>query len=86
MPEALVLLAEAPNQVVAELWQEILSNEGINSVISAADAVSFLGVTALPCRLMVAWADLERAREVLASLQPLPDGSETGAGEEDSGG
>ena len=86
MSEALVPLAEAPNQVVAELWCELLANEGMKSVISAADAVSFLGVTALPCRLMVARADLERAREVLASLQPLPDESETGAGEEDSGG
>jgi len=85
MPEALVPLVEAPNQVVAELWQELLYNDGINSVIAAADAVSFLGVTALPCRLMVAPADLERAREVLASLKPLPDGSEAGAGEEDSG-
>ena len=84
MPEAFVLLAEAPNQLVAELWQEILQNEGIESFIAAGDATSFLGVTALPCRLMVARADLARGREVLDSLVPVTDASES-SDEEDDG-
>ena len=84
MPEAFVLLAEAPNQLVAEMWQELLQNEGIESFIAPADAVSFLGVTALPCRLMVAPADLARAHQILDSLAPATNGPEL-TDEEDGG-
>ena len=65
-----VVLTAAPDQLTAEMWLDILVQEDIPAVVNPADAVSFLGVSAFPCRIMVAPADLERAREIIASLKP----------------
>jgi hypothetical protein len=64
-----VVLTTAPDQLTAEMWQDILNQQGIPAVINPEDSVSFLGVSNFPCRLMVPPAELERAREILASLQ-----------------
>jgi hypothetical protein len=58
-------LAVAPDQLTAEMWSELLRNEGIPSTIRPSDAVSFLGVGARPCRLMVAADRRAEAAEVL---------------------
>jgi hypothetical protein len=62
-------LTTAPDQLSAEMWQDILRQQGIPAVINPADSVSFLGVSSFPCRIMVAPGDLERAKQVLASLK-----------------
>jgi len=64
-----VVLTTAPDQLTAEMWQDILNQNGIAAVINPRDAVSFLGVSAFPCRIMVAPGDLEPAKEIIASLQ-----------------
>ena len=64
-----ILLTTAPDQPTAEMWQEMLSREGIPVVVSPADAVSFMGVSPLPCRLMVIGDYLEQARGILESLE-----------------
>jgi len=46
-------LTTAPDQLTAEIWREILQNEGILAVLEPRDAISFLGVSAMSCRLMV---------------------------------
>ena len=60
-----VHLAMAPNSTVAEMWIDILREEGLQAMIRPSDAVSFMGVTAVECRVLVVEDDLERAREVL---------------------
>jgi hypothetical protein len=61
-----VHLATAPNQTIAQMWVDILREEGLRAQIRASDAtVSFLGVNALECRVQVVEEDLEKAREVL---------------------
>jgi hypothetical protein len=55
----------APNSTVAEMWIDILREEGLQAMIRPSDAVSFMGVTAVECRVLVVEEDLERAREVL---------------------
>lgn len=65
-----VVLTAAPDQLTAEMWQDILRKQGVKAMVNPEDAVSFLGVSAFPCRIMVAPADLERAREIIASLKP----------------
>ena len=60
-----VHLATAPNSTVAEMWIGILRDEGIHAMIRPSDAVSFLGVTAVECRVQVIEEELDRAREVL---------------------
>jgi hypothetical protein len=63
------VLTTAPDQLTAEMWQDILHQNGIAAVINPRDAVSFLGVSAFPCRIMVAPGDLKQAKEIIASLQ-----------------
>lgn len=60
-----VHLAMAPNSTVAEMWIDILRDQGLQAMIRPSDAVSFMGVTAVECRVLVVEDDLERAREVL---------------------
>ncbi len=61
-------MATAPDQLMAEMWQQLLSEASIPSMLAPQDAVSFLGVAPTPVRVMVPH-DLEpRAREILAEL------------------
>jgi hypothetical protein len=60
-----VHLATAPNETIAQLWVGMLRDEGVPAQIRPSDAVSFMGVTALECRVQVVEEDLEKAREVL---------------------
>lgn len=48
-----VTLRTAPDQLTAELWRELLLSEGVPATLAPADAVSFLGVSPAPCRLLV---------------------------------
>ncbi len=60
-----VHLATAPDQIAAEIWLDILRQEGITAMIRPSDAVSFLGVSAVSCRVQTREEDLVRAREIL---------------------
>jgi hypothetical protein len=62
---ALVLLVTAPDQMTAELWVSILREAGIAAMIRASDAVSFLGVSAMGCRVLVEESDRQRALDIL---------------------
>jgi hypothetical protein len=58
-------LTTAPDQLTAEIWLEILQNEGIPAMLEPSDAVSFLGVSAMPCRLMVPEGLVKEALAIL---------------------
>jgi hypothetical protein len=60
-----VHLATAPDQITAEIWLDILRQEGISAMIRPSDAVSYLGVSAVSCRVQTLEEDLDRAREIL---------------------
>jgi hypothetical protein len=62
-----VHLAIAPDQITAEIWLDILRQEGITAMIRPSDAVSFLGISAVSCRIQTQEEDLGRAREILGS-------------------
>jgi hypothetical protein len=70
-----VYLATAPDQLVAEMWRDMLAEEGVAALVRAGDTSSFLGVSAYPCRLLVAEHQLERAEAVMRELgqQPTDD-------------
>jgi hypothetical protein len=63
------LLTTAPDQLTAEIWTDILNQNGIPAVINPSDAISFMGVSSLPCRIMVAYGYRQQAQEILDSLQ-----------------
>lgn len=62
-----VHLATAPDQLTAEMWVELLRSEGVPAAIRPSDAVSFLGTSALSCRVMVPEDRLGEAKAVLAA-------------------
>jgi len=68
-PKKWKVLTAAPDQLTAEMWQDILRKQGVKAMVNPEDAVSFLGVSPFPCRIMVAPGDLKRAKEILASLR-----------------
>ncbi len=71
--QKLVPLATAPNQIVAELWISALRDDGVSALMDARDAVSFLGVSNRPVRVLVQQA---RLAEATAILNDLPAGDD----------
>ena len=65
-----LLLTTAPDQLTAEIWKDILLQEGVPAMVNPGDTISFMGVSAFPCRIMVAYGYRKRAQEILDSLQP----------------
>ena len=69
-----VHLATAPDQLTAEMWQQLLRSEGIPAMVRPGDTASYLGVSAAPCRLMVAEERREEAQRALEeALGPEAD-------------
>lgn len=64
-----VCAATAPDQLVAEMWRELLVGQGIAAVVRSGDTASYLGVSAYPCRVLVRELDLDSAKRVLATIQ-----------------
>ena len=60
-----VYLTTAPDQITAEMWQQLLRNEEVPAMVRAGDTTSFLGVSGAPCRLMVPEERLQEARTLL---------------------
>lgn len=61
-----ITLRTAPNQLTAELWREFLLSEGIPATLAPADAVSFMGLSPAPCRLLVPDSARDTAERALS--------------------
>jgi hypothetical protein len=71
--ERWLLLTTAPDQLTAEIWKDILLQQGVPAMINPQDTISFMGVSSLPCRIMVAYGYRKQAQEILDSLQPAAE-------------
>ena len=60
-----VVFATAPDQIMAEIWVQLVRGEGIPCRLQPGDTTNFLGVSAAPVRLMTLESDAERAAKVL---------------------
>lgn len=60
-------IATVPQQI-AEMFQDLLWKEGIVSRLEPADAVSFLGLSPSPCRILVRPDQAAAARDWLSEL------------------
>jgi len=58
-----VVLTTAPDQLTAEMWRSVLLEEDVPATVK--DTSSFLGVSPLPCRIMVPEDRKEDARAIL---------------------
>lgn len=77
--DPLVLIAKAPNEPVAVMWQGILENEGIHSILKPHDLKAAMYVPSLiaPTRLYVLDSQAEHAREILDPfIHEQPDSSQ----------
>ena len=68
-----VVFATAPDQIMAEIWVQLVRAEGIPCRLQPGDTTNFLGVSAAPVRLMTLEAEAERATEVLERGHEVED-------------
>ena len=68
-----VVFATAPDQIMAEIWVQLVRSEGIPCRLQPGDTTNFLGVSAAPVRLMTLESDAERATEVLERGDEVED-------------
>ena len=76
-----VVFATAPDQIMAEMWVQLVRSEGIPCRLQPGDTTNFLGVSATPVRLMTLESDAERAAQVLERPDE-PEDEEELCGEE----
>ena len=67
-----VPVATAPDQIVAEMWVELLQAQGIPAMIRPQDTASFLGLSTMACRVLV---PREHLAEAALALQERTEGS-----------
>lgn len=63
----------APDQITAEIWVDMLQRNDIPAMIEPRDAVSFLGVSPFPCRVMVPEESVAQARAFLQGYTESPE-------------
>ena len=68
-----VVFATAPDQLTAEMWQDLLSQANIRCQLRAGDTFGFLGVSPSPVRLVTPQEDAEIARDALETLINLSE-------------
>lgn len=66
-----VVFATAPDQLTAEMWQDLLSQARIRCQLRAGDTYGFLGVSAAPVRLVAPEEEADIARDALDTLVGL---------------
>jgi hypothetical protein len=81
LPEGWSVVGTADDQLTAELWRGLLEAQSIPSMLAPADAVSFLGVSAVPCRVLVPEQSIDAARR---ALEGQLDGDEIPEREQDA--
>ncbi len=64
--------ATAPTQLIAEMWQGLLTEARIPTRVVPASMAMFGGVMSLPCQLMVPDDRLGEAKELLATVLDEP--------------
>ena len=76
MSENWVVVRVAPDQLSAEMWVDLLRDEGVPALIKPSDALSILGTSGLSCRLLVPEERFDEAQGILTesldSNEPLP--------------
>ena len=65
--EPLVRVASAGNQAIAEMWREMLSNNGIPALVRIGGPLTGYATFASPHDILVLAADLPAARDLLAA-------------------
>ncbi|HEY8476198.1 MAG TPA: DUF2007 domain-containing protein [Chloroflexota bacterium] len=70
-----VRVATAPNQVIAEVWRDTLTKEGIAAMVDPSATASYLGVSSFPVAVLVEAGRLADARAILGTYLAALDES-----------
>ncbi|GIW05338.1 MAG: hypothetical protein KatS3mg060_0143 [Dehalococcoidia bacterium] len=62
-------LTTAPDQTIGEMLKAMLEEQGVVAMLEPEDAVSFLGVSAIPVRLLVPIEQAVVARQLLDEFE-----------------
>jgi hypothetical protein len=78
--ESLMRATTAPNEVVAQMWAEILKDEGIHCLMKmgriAGDFLSLFTKIGVPVEIHVLASEGQMAKEILDSLEESPTDSD----------
>ncbi len=74
-----VYLTTAPNELVAQMWRDLLVDAGIPALVEARGYVSYLGASPVPCRIQVFEGREQEALEVLQEYLTPADAAEEDA-------
>lgn len=64
-----VYLTTAPNQIIAEMWIDILKQEGIRAFFRSNSLTVYTATSFTPCRIMVTKSRLSDAAELIESIR-----------------
>jgi hypothetical protein len=85
--QPLVKLAIAPNEVIALMWRELLTTEGIPVLVRVAGpGMAYFSPALCEHGLYVREADVRRARRLLNAFTAVPDEVIAHAGDGPAGG
>jgi hypothetical protein len=68
-----VVVAQADNEITGQIWRELLANNGITAMLRTAGPLTGIADFASPHDLLVAPADVDRARDLLAAFDEDED-------------
>ena len=71
-----VRLLTASDQLTAEVWIDLLRNEGIPAMIRPSDAASYLGVSMFSCRVLVPEDRLAEAQRLVEETELVDEDDE----------
>jgi hypothetical protein len=80
--ESLVQVAVAPNEIVANIWKDVLEENGIRPLLQGINLVEsmYTAPITLRYRVMVLSSDADKAREVLTPFIEAEESSEKDTG------
>lgn len=61
-------LSTAPNQLTAESWCEVLTNNGFNCKVEPGDFYNFMGISNRPVRIIIVDKEFAPAKQFLSKL------------------
>lgn len=62
-------VSTAPDQIVGEMLRVMLEENGVVAMIQPEDVISFLGVSSIPCRILVPVEQYEVARQLVDEFE-----------------
>jgi hypothetical protein len=71
--DAPVVVAQADDQIIGQMWRELLAHNGIIAMLRTAGPLTGIAEFASPHDLLVARADADRARDLLAAFDEGED-------------